>query len=517
MIKKLKVFDLKSKKWLNNYFESYAPYSFKNINIFFEGIIYNRKELFDYLSSINALDIPLNKLSDEKLISFLLLNFLKTNRFLKSIKKINEMIDGDYAFVIYDDEKIILVRDSIGMIPIYYHADNKFFAFSFNKKPILDYINSKNRINNDDNNSTISLNSSIKSLEPLNSFNSNNSHSNKKEENSLNLEEKFAFMFDERINTLKTGFIYDFNYNEYDIGINKSFKKLPWELNENQEKKISSMAKGKIKSNLKELLLKSFNKRINDLNEVALLFSAGVDSTILACLLKEKEINTTLYSVGTPNSQDLKFAKKFSKDFGFDLKIVDVNEKIIHESIKPICDAICDFNLMKIGVGMTIYLTTSLASDDGYEYALTGSGADELFGGYNRYLKNHFKDSNQEPNTLNEELRYDIANMAKLNLERDYEIAFLNDIQLISPFLDCDLVDFALNIPPCYKINNIEDDLRKRILREIAADLNVPSYIANRPKKAAQYGSGIDKILKKKLLKKDMNGNIVFNYDFLKL
>jgi len=52
-----------------------------------------------------------------------------------------------------------------------------------------------------------------------------------------------------------------------------------------------------------------------------------------------------------------------------------------------------------------------------------------------------------------------------------------------------------------YKLDDGEDNLRKCILREIAKDLGVPLEIVRRPKKAAQYGSGIHKILVKKVLR----------------
>jgi len=58
-----------------------------------------------------------------------------------------------------------------------------------------------------------------------------------------------------------------------------------------------------------------------------------------------------------------------------------------------------------------------------------------------------------------------------------------------------------MHIPMKYKIREENDNLRKCILREVAFELGVPSEIVKRPKKAAQYGSGIDKILRKKVLK----------------
>jgi asparagine synthase (glutamine-hydrolysing) len=76
-----------------------------------------------------------------------------------------------------------------------------------------------------------------------------------------------------------------------------------------------------------------------------------------------------------------------------------------------------------------------------------------------------------------------------------------NGVELRVPFLDKDIIDIALDIPAGYKIRDSEDVLRKHILRDVAKDLGVPDYIADRPKKAAQYGTGINKILKKKVLK----------------
>jgi len=38
--------------------------------------------------------------------------------------------------------------------------------------------------------------------------------------------------------------------------------------------------------------------------------------------------------------------------------------------------------------------------------------------------------------------------------------------------------------------------LRKRILRQLAKSLGVPAFIADRPKKAIQYDTGVDKALR---------------------
>ena len=215
-----------------------------------------------------------------------------------------------------------------------------------------------------------------------------------------------------------------------------------------------------------------------------------------------KPLNIKLYSVGVENSQDIKFSEEIAKDLNLPLKTIIIDENTVKESIKPVLTAIEDDNVMKLGVGMTIYLAAKAMKEDGIKVALSGQGADELFGGYNRYLK-HF-----EENTLfdayfdlDEEIFHDIANMYHVNLERDDAVSMANGVELRVPFLDNEIINLALDIPGKYKIINNEDLLRKHILRDAAKSIGVPDYIADRPKKAAQYGSGINKILKKKVLK----------------
>ncbi len=65
------------------------------------------------------------------------------------------------------------------------------------------------------------------------------------------------------------------------------------------------------------------------------------------------------------------------------------------------------------------------------------------------------------------------------------------------PFIDREVVGFALSLPLELKIESADDLLRKRILRKVAANLKIPDFIADRPKKAIQYATGIDKALRR--------------------
>lgn len=276
-----------------------------------------------------------------------------------------------------------------------------------------------------------------------------------------------------------------------------------WEVVESEtnifEKKVALPQD--VKRKLETLLKVAVLKRVTYLDEVAVIFSGGVDSAILTLLLKEisknKDLKIKLYTIGKKNSKDVLAAKKLAEFFDLEIRVYEVTKEIIEENLPRVVELIGENNLMKIGVGMTIYLASKIIHEDGLKVAISGQGADELFAGYNRYLNSL---------DLDKELRYDIENMYHVNLERDDAVSMDNGVELRLPFLDKKLTEFALNIPANKKIKDSEDKLRKNILRDLAFELGLPEEFAYRPKKAAQYGTGIDKILRKKVLKEiDIN------------
>jgi asparagine synthase (glutamine-hydrolysing) len=47
------------------------------------------------------------------------------------------------------------------------------------------------------------------------------------------------------------------------------------------------------------------------------------------------------------------------------------------------------------------------------------------------------------------------------------------------------------------KISSVEDRHRKRILRRVAHDIDIPGFMADKPKKAVQYTTGVTKALQR--------------------
>lgn len=395
-------------------------------------------EIYNYEKLLLDYDLDNFKTNSDCEIILKLIEKFYENNLKEAVLKTISLLDGDYAFCVYDNKDYVAVRDEIGVKPLHYAFDENTFSFSSESKA-------------------------------LKAINLNNSQS---------LNPRYAI-------------------------VNNSLLKIRDEFTRYESKIPYEDLKNELKTNL----LEATKKRTKNLDHVALLFSAGVDSTLIAILLKKLNVNTTLYTIGTENSQDLKFSKKVAKDIDMPLKTWIINQEIIEKQLEDTINTIEDTNLMKIGVGMTIKLTSQLASKDNQKVILSGQGADELFCGYNRY-----KNKYDTPAELLDELTHDLNNMYHVNLERDDKATMSNSIELRVPFLDRNVIETAVKTPIKYMLHSNEDKIRKHILREVAYEMGVPEYIAFRPKKAAQYGTGIDKIIKKKILKKKEFTKLLENY-----
>ena len=407
---------------LNDRVSEPQPVANDNLVVVFNGEIYNFRTITNLLSKVG---VEKEILSDAEALLYLI-DFYNKGDLVKAIQMATKLIDGDYAFAVWDGENLAISRDPLGVKPLFYAENDDLKGFASSRQSL------------------------------------------------------YEVGFDE-IETLKPEHIL-FNWDDI-APAQPIYEKI-------YEGDVTKIDK---------LLKLSVSKRIEGLREVGVIFSGGLDSSYLALLLGEIAENIplkiTLYAVGAEGSKDIESAIYASKFLNLDLKICEVTEEMVRESLPEVVKAIGDDNLMKVGVGMTTYLATKMVAEDGIKVAISGQGADELFGGYKRYLESFVND------TLNYDIRMDISNMYHVNLERDDACSMLNSVELRLPFLDKNLVELVLNIPDNKKIVSMHDDMRKSILRKLAFEEGLDYEIAYRPKKAAQYGTGIDKILRKKILK----------------
>ena len=231
-----------------------------------------------------------------------------------------------------------------------------------------------------------------------------------------------------------------------------------------------------------------------------MLFSGGVDSTYIAIVLKKLGVEFTCYTAKVEGGKieeapDLIYAKKIAKDYDLDLKIAVIETQKLEEIVIDVVKTIEDRNYIKTSVALPFYLACKKAKEDGVKVMFSGLGSEEIFAGYNRHKK--VEDANKE---CLEGLKI----LYVRDLYRDDVITMKNNIELRLPFLDKELIKYALNIPVKYKLSKDKVD-SKLILREIAKELGLNEEYAMRQKKAAQYGSKFDKGLLR--LAKDFGGS----------
>jgi len=244
--------------------------------------------------------------------------------------------------------------------------------------------------------------------------------------------------------------------------------------------KFKRVKNGKIKG-LKEVIEKAIVKRVPERipeRNFGLLFSGGIDSSIVAYYLKKTKRNFTAYTVSYGNSKDELSAIENGKKIGIEVKVIKPTIDEIKKALPIVIKAMHDTNIPKVEVALTIYLAAKEAKKDGVKVLFSGLGADEVFGGYRR---SNEKDTDPEYESIS-----NLRKMYEKDLTRDDLMCMLNSIEIRTPFLDEEVITYSFALKK-------ELRRRKKALMIIAKDLG----ISLKKKIAAQYGSGIDKVLKK--------------------
>lgn len=252
---------------------------------------------------------------------------------------------------------------------------------------------------------------------------------------------------------------------------------------------------------LQSLLLESTRKRISDFEKVAVAFSGGLDSSVIAVLAKNCGINVQLVSVGLENQPEVEFAERAAEALELPLRIQTYTINDVEQVLPKVLWLIEDPNTVKASIAIPFYWTAENTSKLGCHILLAGQGGDELFGGYQRYLEEY---AQLGVEAVQKALYHDVVKSYETNFQRDNQVCSFHKVELRPPFVDRDVVRFSLSLPLNLKIESAEDRLRKRVLRQVAQNLGIPPFIANKTKKAVQYTTGVNKALQRLAKRKDL-------------
>ena len=275
------------------------------------------------------------------------------------LKKALLLFHGMFAFALRDKQKntLTLVRDRMGEKPLYYGWHKNTFMFASELKSLKKHPDWNGTINREALSSLMQFNyipapltiySEIKKLEP--------------------------------------GCLISYDLN------NDKFKR-------KKEKWFSYSSL--VKKSRNEIFLGSFNDATNELDDLlnqtiknqgqadvplGVFLSGGLDSSVIASILQSQSINpieTFTMGYENPDYDESTQAKKYSQYLGSNHTemIVTSNDAL---SIVPKLSSVFDEPFADASQIPTL-LVSSLAKSK-VKVALSGDGADEMFGGYNRYF-----------------------------------------------------------------------------------------------------------------------------------
>ncbi|WP_147804878.1 asparagine synthase B [Alkalicoccus halolimnae] len=251
------------------------------------------------------------------------------------------------------------------------------------------------------------------------------------------------------------------------------------------EKDVPQMLAG-----IRRELGEAVEKRLMADVEVGVLLSGGLDSSLIAKIAHEKRKTSNpmkSFCVGSEGSEDVLRAREVAEEIGTEHYEYIYTEKELVEALPEVIYHLESYDSSLVRSAIPSYFVSKLAAEH-VKVILSGEGADELFSGYS-YLKeiNNTKE-------LNEELLRIINTLHNINLQRADRMSMAHSLELRVPFLDLQLIEYALKIPSQLKLG--EDEIEKWILRK-AYDGELADNIIWRSKAEFSEGSGALDILEK--------------------
>ncbi len=236
-------------------------------------------------------------------------------------------------------------------------------------------------------------------------------------------------------------------------------------------------AKALVRSTLED----SIRVRVDSDLTVGVVLSGGLDSSLTLIHVQQMHPDCVAFTVGTPDSEDVRYASRLCADLGVPHEIIDLRPRDI--GLDDIRTAIRLSELTEYGDIINAVVSVPLfrrVHEMGVKVVLAGDGSDELFGGYDMY--------HQVGDDLRQRLfLHKIRNLCRTELQRVDRTSMGQGVEVRVPFLDLALVELAMRIPIDLKMR---DGREKWIVREAFADV-LPDYIRLRPKNPMSHSSGL--------------------------
>jgi asparagine synthase (glutamine-hydrolysing) len=232
---------------------------------------------------------------------------------------------------------------------------------------------------------------------------------------------------------------------------------------------------------VREAITVAVARRVDTDLPVGVILSGGLDSSIVATLISRLHPDCVAFTVGTPGSEDLEYAKRLTADLGMRHVVVELPPRSI--GAKKVKEAVRVSESTEYGDAINAVVSMEVfraVHESGIKVVLTGDGSDELFGGYDMY-------KSVDDGATRRLFLHKIRQLSRTELQRVDRTSMGQQVEARVPFLDLDLLLLSMRIPVDLKVR---DGFEKWIVRHAFAE-DLPSYILERHKNPMSHSSGL--------------------------
>lgn len=240
---------------------------------------------------------------------------------------------------------------------------------------------------------------------------------------------------------------------------------------------------------IQQTLRKSVQKRLMSDVPVGVFLSGGLDSSIIAALMKEQLDELHSFSVGFEDAPDLKAARIVADHLGTIHHEYVYSEAEMIKALPKVIYHLESYDASLVRSAIPCYFVSRLASQF-VKVILSGEGADELFAGYS-YLHDY-----DDPKSLQRESIRILNGLHNINLQRVDRMTMAHALEGRVPFLDIEFIESVLSIEPRLKMYRTFG-IEKWLLRRAFEDL-LPREIVWRDKMEFAQGCGSSEVFEKK-------------------
>lgn len=227
-------------------------------------------------------------------------------------------------------------------------------------------------------------------------------------------------------------------------------------------------------------------KRLMSDVPVGVYLSGGLDSSIVAALMRPHTVNLHSFTAGMEGSPDLEAARVAARFLGTEHHELIYTAADVEKTLPEVIHCTESFDAPLVRSAVPMYFVSKLAAQH-VKVVLSGEGADELFAGY-EYL-NRIGGGD----CLKRELAGITVRLQDTNLQRADRTSMAHGLEARVPFLDLDLVRYASRIPPAM-LEPTPDRPEKWLLREACRGL-LPPEIEQRKKMKFSEGAGSSEVI----------------------